>query len=157
MITPVLSSPPMTTGRNEPCPCGSGQKYKSCCINKHRQASRGLIYLLIAIAGIAAVGVGATLVDRRNDERPAARGTAPVATTTPKPQPPGPVPAGKVWSAEHGHWHDANSPQGNIPTGVQPTKENPITMNVRNVPQPPGPVPEGKVWSTEHGHWHTKK
>lgn len=26
---------------------------------------------------------------------------------TPGPQPPGPVPAGKVWSAEHGHWHDA--------------------------------------------------
>lgn len=26
---------------------------------------------------------------------------------TPKPQPEGPVPAGKVWSTEHGHWHDA--------------------------------------------------
>jgi hypothetical protein len=23
------------------------------------------------------------------------------------PQPPGPVPPGKVWSPEHGHWHDA--------------------------------------------------
>lgn len=21
-------------GRNEPCPCGSGKKYKKCCINK---------------------------------------------------------------------------------------------------------------------------
>ncbi|MGA2149181.1 MAG: SEC-C metal-binding domain-containing protein [Bryobacteraceae bacterium] len=21
-------------GRNEPCPCGSGQKYKRCCLNK---------------------------------------------------------------------------------------------------------------------------
>lgn len=21
-------------GRNEPCPCGSGQKFKRCCINK---------------------------------------------------------------------------------------------------------------------------
>jgi hypothetical protein len=21
-------------GRNEPCPCGSGTKYKKCCINK---------------------------------------------------------------------------------------------------------------------------
>ena len=140
----------MTTGRNEPCPCGSGQKYKSCCIHKERATSRGLIYLLIAIAAIAAVGVGAALVDRRNDERPAARvqASGPVAGTAPKPQPAGPVPPGKVWSAEHGHWHDASP---------QPTKENPITMNVRNVPQPPGPVPEGKVWSTEHGHWHTKK
>lgn len=23
--------PPVSTGRNEPCPCGSGQKYKRCC------------------------------------------------------------------------------------------------------------------------------
>ena len=21
-------------GRNEPCPCGSGRKYKKCCLNK---------------------------------------------------------------------------------------------------------------------------
>ena len=21
----------MTTGRNDPCPCGSGKKYKKCC------------------------------------------------------------------------------------------------------------------------------
>ena len=24
------------TGRNEPCPCGSGRKYKQCCMNKPR-------------------------------------------------------------------------------------------------------------------------
>jgi hypothetical protein len=24
------------TGRNEPCPCGSGKKYKQCCISKNR-------------------------------------------------------------------------------------------------------------------------
>jgi len=24
-------------GRNEPCPCGSGQKYKKCCADKHEQ------------------------------------------------------------------------------------------------------------------------
>ena len=22
------------TGRNEPCPCGSGKKYKRCCLNR---------------------------------------------------------------------------------------------------------------------------
>jgi len=26
-------------GRNEPCPCGSGQKYKRCCLDKPRAAS----------------------------------------------------------------------------------------------------------------------
>ena len=24
-------------GRNEPCPCSSGKKYKNCCINKTKQ------------------------------------------------------------------------------------------------------------------------
>ena len=24
----------LKTGRNDPCPCGSGQKYKKCCLNK---------------------------------------------------------------------------------------------------------------------------
>ena len=26
------------TGRNEPCPCGSGRKYKHCCLNKEQAA-----------------------------------------------------------------------------------------------------------------------
>ena len=29
---PIRTSP--KTGRNDPCPCGSGKKYKKCCINK---------------------------------------------------------------------------------------------------------------------------
>ena len=27
------------TGRNEPCPCGSGKKYKNCCLNKDQSVS----------------------------------------------------------------------------------------------------------------------
>ena len=35
----VEPAPPPTpemvkVGRNEPCPCGSGRKYKRCCLNK---------------------------------------------------------------------------------------------------------------------------
>lgn len=26
----------MKIGRNDPCPCGSGKKYKHCCLNKRR-------------------------------------------------------------------------------------------------------------------------
>lgn len=26
----------MSIGRNEPCPCGSGKKYKNCCLNKSK-------------------------------------------------------------------------------------------------------------------------
>ena len=24
-------------GRNDPCPCGSGKKYKNCCLDKDRE------------------------------------------------------------------------------------------------------------------------
>jgi hypothetical protein len=28
----------MTTGRNDPCPCGSGKKFKKCCFAKEEAA-----------------------------------------------------------------------------------------------------------------------
>jgi SEC-C motif len=31
-LRPLLVSPPRTTPRNSPCPCGSGRKYKLCCL-----------------------------------------------------------------------------------------------------------------------------
>ncbi len=33
---PVLAGP--KTGRNDPCPCGSGKKFKKCCLNKQKTA-----------------------------------------------------------------------------------------------------------------------
>jgi len=32
MISTVINTAKI--GRNEPCPCGSGKKYKKCCIKK---------------------------------------------------------------------------------------------------------------------------
>ncbi len=29
----------MKVGRNDPCPCGSGKKFKKCCLGKNREAS----------------------------------------------------------------------------------------------------------------------
>ena len=29
----------MKTGRNQPCPCGSGKKYKKCCLAKEKVSS----------------------------------------------------------------------------------------------------------------------
>ncbi|WP_319522783.1 SEC-C metal-binding domain-containing protein [uncultured Desulfosarcina sp.] len=39
----VSDSPPEKIGRNAPCPCGSGKKYKHCCLNRHepRHGSAG--------------------------------------------------------------------------------------------------------------------
>lgn len=147
----------MPTGRNELCPCGSGKKYKHCCEGK-RRVSKGMIALLLGIVALAALGVYATISGRRESTTtsrvssgaPAANPMNPGA-----PQPPGPVPPGKVWSKDHGHWHDINvTPAGTqtaapqtINLGAPPTAKAPV-------PQPPGPAPAGKVWSPEHGHWH---
>jgi uncharacterized protein YecA (UPF0149 family) len=30
---PFLSDPKLRVGRNEPCPCGSGAKFKNCCLS----------------------------------------------------------------------------------------------------------------------------
>ena len=71
-------------GRNEPCPCRSGKKYKQCC--ELKAAGSGVqsrvIMLLIAAALVAAILAGFS--NRGSSSR------------------------GGVWSAEHGHYHDAN-------------------------------------------------
>ncbi|MEW5927133.1 MAG: SEC-C metal-binding domain-containing protein [Gemmatimonadota bacterium] len=33
----------MKTGRNDPCPCGSGKKYKSCCLGREQQEASAAI------------------------------------------------------------------------------------------------------------------
>ena len=33
--------PAQKVGRNEPCPCGSGRKFKHCCLKTHEEAKRG--------------------------------------------------------------------------------------------------------------------
>lgn len=35
----------MKIGRNEPCPCGSGKKYKKCCLKKNEEVSVDLKFL----------------------------------------------------------------------------------------------------------------
>ena len=34
---PAPGPPPKRVGRNDPCPCGSGKKYKRCCMRKERR------------------------------------------------------------------------------------------------------------------------
>ena len=74
-------------GRNEPCPCGSGLKYKNCCALKSHRLTRTQIALLAALA--VAVAVGAISWIRQ------ARSAGEVPT----------CPPGQVWSAAHGHCH----------------------------------------------------
>ncbi len=34
----ATDAPPKKIGRNDPCPCGSGKKYKHCCLDQHKAA-----------------------------------------------------------------------------------------------------------------------
>jgi SEC-C motif-containing protein len=72
-------------GRNDPCPCGSGKKYKRCCEATQRrgQNSRVMVFVVLAILTVA---IGAAITSLGEDASPVA---AP----------------GRVWSPEHGHYH----------------------------------------------------
>jgi hypothetical protein len=117
---------------NDPCPCGSGKKYKRCCgtldavqaRHRRRQMRRIAKGSAIALVVVIIISSGAVLAGLRQPRQ--------VAPPPPRPPidraQPGPAPEGKVWSEEHGHWHDLP------PAGL--------------------PESEGRVWSEEHGHWH---
>lgn len=132
---------------------------------------KGLVWLIAAIITVAKLGVLPAFIGEKDEER----SPAPLAQGTRRPRPqPGPAPPGKVWSADHGHWHDApqrvaipgmpgggstTSPiQIQTTTDGSPSTRAPIRPPVPTPqPQPPGPVPAGKVWSVEHGHWHNAR
>ena len=115
----------------------------------------GLILLIAAIAAFAAMGIIPAMIADKS-EQPAAVPAAPARAAS-RARPPGPAPAGKVWSAEHGHWHDAAPATAPVQVNVPPVQSGgqPLLATTSTPkPQPPGPVPAGKVWSPQHGHWH---
>ena len=151
----------MKTSRNSPCICGSGMKYKHCCGPKEGKSSRMVIILGVLIVG-GLLLAGAMFVSKDSNQQqaapsvpadPNAAGSTQPAPVPGSPQAPGPAPAGKVWSTEHGHWHDTPGAQAAPGAAIQPGAPQPGSLPPGS-PQPPGPAPAGKVWSTEHGHWH---
>ncbi len=175
------------TSRNELCPCGSGKKHKNCCYKrgvlfdkkKQNKIALGVLAVVLVLAGIIAyskMSSGSSIQTQSplpqspqttTSSLPSQTqsSTQPISGVPNTPQPPGPAPAGKVWSTEHGHWHDApttneissstsTTPNSSSPVfDILPGQEAAQSQN-KPSPQPPGPVPAGKVWSTEHGHWH---
>jgi hypothetical protein len=71
-------------GRNDPCHCGSGKKYKHCHGKTAGTMSPARRALLFTVIGVF-VGLLIFVVASRSRDA---------------------APAGRVWSAEHGHWHD---------------------------------------------------
>jgi hypothetical protein len=156
----------MRVGRNEPCPCGSGKKSKNCCADKAaHKTPTGLLIAIAALVAVAAIGIVPGLIGDRGGSStppplPAAAGASASRT-----QPPGPVPAGKVWSEDHGHWHDIEpATPASLPIKIEQSSapaSTPSTTTQFHVSEPageatppPGEPPPGKVWSAEHGHWH---
>lgn len=74
-------------GRNAPCPCGSGVKYKKCCALKKGKTPLGLriVATVVTVILLGGLIVFLTSVD---DYDPGAVSTG-----------------GRVWSEAHGHWH----------------------------------------------------
>ena len=123
--------------RNEPCPCGSGKKYKVCCADKRTSSQWLALASVVIFAGLAAwvvAGVFRQAGEPTNQVWSQEHGHwHPAAANPGTERPLGPAPPGKEWSYEDGHWHDVAVP---------------------GLGRPPGPAPVGKVWDEAHGHWH---
>ena len=76
----------MAVGRNEPCPCGSGKKYKHCCALKPQRTSFGS-RVAISVIGLMLLGGAIMVLVSLNDMDSVPTG----------PQ--------RVWSEEHQHFH----------------------------------------------------
>ena len=77
-------------GRNDPCPCGSGEKYKRCCQaegGSTAATSTASRTMMIVIGGVVLLGLVFIAVSLF------AGGAE------------GACPPGQTWSAAHGHCH----------------------------------------------------
>lgn len=132
--------------RNDPCHCDSGKKYKNCHGNSKSKKPYPWgpwAVILVLIIGFYLMPDKEVEENRKTVSRPYIPQTI---NNTKKPE--GEVPPGKVWSAEHGHWHDSNDVE-NFSKSNSIKSENQI--------EDPNVPPPGKVWSAEHGHWHDEK
>ena len=82
-------------GRNDPCHCGSGKKYKHCHLKEDGEKESNNKGILIGAIIIIFVIISAFVIYNKTQ-----------SSNDPVNPPPGQAPEGKVWSEEHGHWHD---------------------------------------------------
>jgi hypothetical protein len=67
----------MAVGRNEPCPCGSGKKYKHCCALKSQKSplATRIIAMLIALVLLTGAVVMIRSLDEFDSEPGGSRGS----------------------------------------------------------------------------------
>ena len=136
----------MKPKRNETCHCGSGKKYK-VCHGTTKEATNNVVYFIAGLAIAVFIFLFFGSSDSGSESLPVSHSPILPYTSRSSPKPPGDAPPGKVWSEEHGHWHDAPQ-QISGPVETRPRRiETPPKLDKNN-------PPPGKVWSEEHGHWH---
>lgn len=142
----------MTTrvGRNDPCPCGSGLKYKQCCEGKMRVNVRGPHGWILGALAIGVVGLVAWGLVRAQSRPP-----VPTPSSMPlssAPATPGPA-AGSA---------PVTSTQA-FTVNPAPSTSAPMTMSSpMSATGPAGVAPQAwaydpktnKHFDPGHGHWH---
>jgi hypothetical protein len=78
-------------GRNDPCPCGSGKKYKRCHESREQQGWPSSRVLMLVVGGVVAAALAAVVASFNSGSG----GSEDV----------------RIWSSEHGHYHNANGVQ----------------------------------------------
>ncbi len=123
-------------GRNDPCPCGSGLKYKQCCEGKAIPKMRGRNGWIVGAVAVAVVALIAWGVIRSQSRPVVNRGL-------------GMPPAGTGTTA------------GSTPLTTSAPTPGAVTPSA-SVPAPPGVAAEpwaydaatNRHFDPSHGHWH---
>lgn len=153
----MKTPPPPKANRNDPCPCGSGKKFKHCCLGKVEAKSRSLRTPLL-VAGLGALVVAGVVVANRPS--PPSRSPQPTAAPVPSAALPSTTPApwqydpvsNRHWDPGHGHWHDGPPPRQPATSEVSTTTT--FSGNATNPPAWFFDAAANRHWHPEHQHWH---
>jgi hypothetical protein len=119
------------TGRNDPCPCGSGKKHKHCCGRQERRP--GTMGARIALGAlVVVVALALTFVYQASRD----------GVSTPEAYEYDAM-SNRYFDPEHGHWHDGPPPDGQAAETDGPTPAD-WYYDAAN----------DRHWNPEHDHWH---
>jgi len=162
-------------GRNDPCPCGSGKKYKTCCAGKTRWTGARVAGMraptfIALLAGVVVVIVLVAMYGP-NARRGPGGATRPAVPLSAAPLGEAPAPwtydstSNQHWDPGHNHWHPGPPPPeseraaaGGTPgaaPGPLPGAGAPAAGAAGATPAPYQYDPAtNRHWDPTHGHWH---
>ena len=136
----------MKIRRNDICHCGSGKKYKQCHqLKKNSQSNQFFFFGIIAFIIVLIVFLSNLDLKVANNPNNISPSPFSLDKRSASDQPSVQSAAGKVWSVEHGHWHDDPNFQTKSTLGNNFVNKPTITRDTKSL---------GKVWNNNHGHYH---